>query len=187
MTADDTIPLPLILPLVTPRFIPICTPELLSALGEIASRHSCHITSHISESIDEVAYSRQLDTAARGRLLGDGFTGRTDAVIFDSHQLLTDQCIMAHGVHLSDADCDLLRQRGAAVAHCPLSNFFFAGAVFPAVACRNGAISWDSAPMSRAATTRPCSTRHAWPSSPRRPCSSNNKFNSNHHRSNNQQ
>lgn len=47
--------LPLILPLVTPRFIPTCTPALLSALGEIAFRHDCHITSHISESVDEVA------------------------------------------------------------------------------------------------------------------------------------
>lgn len=61
----------------------------------------------------------------------DGGGGRTDAVIFDSHKLLTDQCIMAHGVHVSDADCDLMKQRGAAVAHCPLSNFFFAGSVLP--------------------------------------------------------
>jgi guanine deaminase len=34
---------------------------------------------------------------------------------------------MAHGVHLSESDLDLMKQKGAAVAHCPLSNFFFAG------------------------------------------------------------
>eukprot|EP00797_Seminavis_robusta_P003448 Sro1215_g253250.2 (190) ;mRNA; r:31762-32331 len=38
---------------------------------------------------------------------------------------------MAHGVHLSDADADILMEQGTAVAHCPLSNFFFAGGVFP--------------------------------------------------------
>jgi guanine deaminase len=38
---------------------------------------------------------------------------------------------MAHGAHLSLPDCDLLKQRGTAVAHCPLSNFFFAGGILP--------------------------------------------------------
>ena len=123
-------PLPLILPLVTPRFIPTCTPALLTALGKLAAKHKCHITSHISESVDEVAFSRHLDATEDH---GDG-VGRTDAVIFDSHGLLTDQCIMAHGVFLSSNDLDLLQKRQAAVAHCPLSNFFFAGG---SLSCRN--------------------------------------------------
>jgi guanine deaminase len=118
---------PLVLPLVTPRFIPTCTPSLLSALGDIALKRKCHITSHISESVDEVEFSRYLDKTID---CTDG-GGRSDAIIFDSHHLLTNQCIMAHGVHLSLADLDLLKQRGTAVAHCPLSNFFFAGGILP--------------------------------------------------------
>eukprot|EP00959_Pyramimonas_sp_CCMP1952_P140428 2938513-Pyramimonas_sp.AAC.1 len=33
---------------------------------------------------------------------------------------------MAHGVHLSAAERAVLRERGAAIASCPLSNFYFA-------------------------------------------------------------
>jgi len=116
--------LPLVLPLVIPRFIPTCTPELLSALGALAVEQDCHITSHISESVDEVAFSRHLDATMDNK---DGI-GRTDAEIFDAHGLLTKKCIMAHGVLVSsDTDLDLLQRRGTAIAHCPLSNFFFAG------------------------------------------------------------
>lgn len=113
--------LPLVMPVVTPRFIPTCTPELMHQLGDIAERYNCHVQSHISESLDEVEFSNFLDTTV------DQGGGRTDAEIFDSHKLLSSRCIMAHGVHLSDDCCDLMKRRGSAVAHCPLSNFFFAG------------------------------------------------------------
>jgi guanine deaminase len=119
--------LPLILPVITPRFIPTCSPQLLRALGDLARVHSCHVTSHISESVDEVEWSRQLDQVDQNEA-----EGRSDAVIFDSCGLLTNQCVMAHGVHLEDdSDWALLRSRGTSIAHCPLSNFFFAGNVLP--------------------------------------------------------
>ena len=125
-TDDSVQPLPLILPLVTPRFIPTCSPLLMTRLGELAIKYDCHITSHISESVDEVAFSRHLDGSQD---YPDGGGKRTDAQIFDSHNLLTDQCIMAHGVYLNDneGDWNLMINRGAAVAHCPLSNFSFSG------------------------------------------------------------
>jgi guanine deaminase len=126
---NPTISTPLILPLVTPRFIPTCTPELLSELGRIALKYNCHITSHISESMDEVEFTQYLDQNVDNNT--NSTTLRTDAMIFDSHNLLSDKCIMAHGVHINDADCDLLKERGTAIAHCPLSNFFFAGGILP--------------------------------------------------------
>jgi guanine deaminase len=115
-------PIPLILPLVTPRFIPSCSPALMDGLGDIARKYECHITSHISESTDEIEFSRHLAAQdyAGGSLL-------SDADVFHSHRLLTNKCIMAHGVHLSETDLDLMKTQGSAVAHCPLSNFFFAG------------------------------------------------------------
>jgi guanine deaminase len=117
--------LPLVLPIITPRFIPTCSPQLMTELGALAKEYNCHIQSHISESIDEVEFSRHLDETV------DGGGGRSDAEIFDSHQLLTNRCIMAHAVHLTDSDMGLMKDRGAACAHCPLSNFFFAGHSFP--------------------------------------------------------
>jgi guanine deaminase len=114
-----TSPLPLVLPSVAPRFIPTCTPELLRGLGDIAAQYSCHITSHISESLDEVQYSGELEG------------GRSDAQVLATHGLLTDRSIMAHAIYLSKADMDLMHQHGSAIAHCPLSNFFFGGGVAP--------------------------------------------------------
>jgi len=117
--------LPLVMPIITPRFIPTCTPQLMKELGALAKEYNCHIQSHIAESTDEIQFSKYLDETT------DGGGGRSDADIFDSHQLLSNRCIMAHGVHLTDADLVLMKDRGAACSHCPLSNFFFAGKSLP--------------------------------------------------------
>ena len=108
----------LVQPVITPRFIPTCTPELLEGLGHLARKYDCHVQSHISESHDEMQFVSDLHP-------NEG----SDADIFDKHGLLTAKCVMAHGVHLNRDDADLLRSRGTAVAHCPLSNFFFGDGV----------------------------------------------------------
>ena len=46
--------------------------------------------------------------------------------------LIRPNTILAHGDHLADSDLDVVRLAGAGVAHCPLSNAYFANAVFPA-------------------------------------------------------
>ena len=131
-TRDGSKALPLVLPMVVPRFIPTCTPELLEGLGKMVSQvqrqgQLCYVTSHVSESIDEVEYSRLL-------IQQDYDATMTDAEVFDKHGLLTDRCIMAHGVLLSDNDVRLMKDRGSAIAHCPLSNYYFAGHTLP---CRS--------------------------------------------------
>ncbi len=50
----------LVEPVITPRFVPSCTPELLKGLGKVAREHSVAIQSHISESLDEVAFCKAL-------------------------------------------------------------------------------------------------------------------------------
>jgi len=52
---------------------------------------------------------------------------RTDAEIFDSHGLLSGNCVMAHGTHLTDGDLVILSERNVGVAHCALSNYYFSG------------------------------------------------------------
>jgi guanine deaminase len=109
--------LPLVLPLVTPRFLPTCSHALLQGLGALVQKHNCHVTTHISQSEGQVAWSRRLD----------GDQGRTDAAVLNAHHLLTDKCILAHGLCLTTKDWDLLKDHGSALAHCPMSNFFFGG------------------------------------------------------------
>ena len=57
---------PLVQPVVTPRFVPTCTPELLRALGRLAQEERCHVQSHISESLDNQAFVAQLHPEVPG-------------------------------------------------------------------------------------------------------------------------
>jgi cytosine/adenosine deaminase-related metal-dependent hydrolase len=94
----------------------------------------------MSESIDEVEWTCQLDVLDHpDKILPHNQDknnhnhhccsphGRSDAEIFHSHGFLTYPCIMAHAVYLTDQDVTVLQDSGAAIAHCPLSNFYFAG------------------------------------------------------------
>lgn len=105
-------------PVVTPRFIPACTDAALEGLGALARECGCHVQTHCSESDWEHGYvlSRH---------------GRTDAESLDSFGLLGRRSVLAHSNFLTTNDMDIVRTRQSAVAHCPLSNAYFAGAVFP--------------------------------------------------------
>lgn len=108
----------LVHPVITPRFVPSCTDPLLEGLGELARECGCHVQTHCSESDWEHGY------------VLDRF-GRTDAEMLDRFGLMTRKTVLAHSNLLTEGDMDLIRARGAGVAHCPLSNAYFANAVFP--------------------------------------------------------
>ncbi|WP_342577387.1 guanine deaminase [Psychrobacillus sp. FSL K6-2843] len=105
-------------PVVTPRFIPSCTNEALKGLGELAVKYDTHIQSHCSESDWEHGYVQ------------DRFQ-KNDAHALHDFGLLTEKSVMAHCNFLDDADADLFAQTGTAVAHCPVSNAYFANSVIP--------------------------------------------------------
>ncbi|EIE20078.1 guanine deaminase [Coccomyxa subellipsoidea C-169] len=115
----------LVHPVVTPRFVPTCSPELLASSGVLAQRYSCHIQSHISESLDNDALVAQLHPEVC-----------MDTSLYDRAGMLTNRAVMAHGVTLTSAELALLAARGTAIAHCPLSNFFFADIPLDVLRCR---------------------------------------------------
>ena len=43
-------------PMITPRYIPTCTDELLSGLGELAVEKGIPVQSHLSEGLDEMEW-----------------------------------------------------------------------------------------------------------------------------------
>ena len=47
-------------PMITPRYIPTCTDELLSGLGELAVEKGIPVQSHLSEGLDEMEWVRKL-------------------------------------------------------------------------------------------------------------------------------
>jgi guanine deaminase len=108
----------LVLPAVTPRFIPACTDPVLKGLGELARECRCHVQTHCSESDWE--HAAVLDRH-----------GVTDTMSLDRFGLMTRETVLAHGNLLTTPDMELIATRGSGVAHCPLSNVYFSNAVFP--------------------------------------------------------
>ena len=111
----------LVRPIVTPRFIPSCTPELLTACADVARRHHLAVQSHLSENLSEIALVRQLEPLSRG--YGDayrryGLFGQVPTV-------------MAHCVWSDEQERQLMREGGVMVAHCPTSNFNVSSGMAP--------------------------------------------------------
>ena len=101
----------LITPILTPRFAPSCSSELMHGLGALHKETNLPIQTHISENKNEVALVAELFSGCKH------YTG-----VYDDHGLLTSKTILAHGVHLSEGEVDLIRERGAKISHCPASN-----------------------------------------------------------------
>ncbi len=103
---------------ITPRFIPSCTDEALYELGKLAQRHSTYVQTHCSESDWEHNYVINR-------------CGKSDTEALMDYGLLNRSTILAHANFISENDMELIKDKGAGIAHCPLSNFFFSDAVFP--------------------------------------------------------
>ena len=105
--------------IITPRFVPSCTSEMLRACGELAAKYQLPVQSHLSENLDEIALVKSLE----GTWYGDaydryGLFGQTPTV-------------MAHCVYTEGEELELIKQRGVMVAHCPTSNFNVASGMAP--------------------------------------------------------
>uniref|UniRef100_A0A8C5X6D7 Guanine deaminase n=1 Tax=Malurus cyaneus samueli TaxID=2593467 RepID=A0A8C5X6D7_9PASS len=103
---------PRVQPIITPRFGPSCTEDLLSALGGLAETHDLHVQSHISESKDEVKLVKEMFPA---------YKNYTE--LYDKNKLLTSKTVMAHACYLSEEELKVFSDHGAAISHCPNSNF----------------------------------------------------------------
>jgi guanine deaminase len=105
---------------ITPRFAPSSTPEQLAAAGTLKREHpDCFVQSHVSENKSEIAWAKQL------------FPERRDYLdVYDHYGLLGRRAIYGHGIHLSEAELARMHETGAAIAHCPTSNFFLGSGCF---------------------------------------------------------
>lgn len=95
----------LVQPILTPRFSISCTSTLLHSLSHLSQSHPTLLTqTHISENPSEIAFTLQL------------FPDCTSyADVYDKHGLLGPRTILAHAVHLSEDEVELVRGRGAGV------------------------------------------------------------------------
>ena len=121
LVAESTEPYALVRPIVTPRFIPSCTPEMLRACSKVARRYNLPVQSHLSENLSEIELVRQLEPESQG--YGDAY--RRYGLFGDT------PTVMAHCVWSDEAERRLIRDGGVMVAHCPTSNFNVASGMAP--------------------------------------------------------
>jgi guanine deaminase len=107
----------LVEPVITPRFTPACTDGLLEGLGELAEATGVRVQTHCAESDWHCGYAI------------DRF-GTSDPRALDRFGLMRPRTVLAHSDHLTDFEMAMAADRRAGVAHCPLSNSYFANAVF---------------------------------------------------------
>jgi guanine deaminase len=121
LIAEYNKPEALVQPIITPRFIPSCTPDMLRACGELAARYQLPVQSHLSENKDEIALVQNLEKDST--CYGDaydryGLFGQTPTV-------------MAHCVWTEGEELELMKRRGVMVVHCPTSNLNLASGLAP--------------------------------------------------------
>lgn len=110
-------------PILTPRFTPSCTDKLMEGLGKLQKRTGLPVQSHLSENKSEIKWVQELcpDTRFYGESYDRyGMFGGKDC-----------PTIMAHCVHSSPEELDLIEQRGVYIAHCPQSNTNLSSGVAP--------------------------------------------------------
>lgn len=98
-------------PIVTPRFAPSCSMETMKRQGKLVQERGLHCQTHVSENKGEIAWVGELFPESAN------YTS-----VYDDAGLLTRRTILAHCVHLSPEERQLIRDRGSGVSHCPISN-----------------------------------------------------------------
>lgn len=121
---EETLSLyPNIKPILTPRFTPSCSDDLMKELGEIQRRFHLPVQSHLSENLGEIAWVKELcpDTSFYGEAYDKlGLFGGEDC-----------PTIMAHCVHCPDDEIALMKERGVYIAHCSQSNSNLSSGIAP--------------------------------------------------------
>ena len=111
-------------PILTPRFVPSCSDELLGFLSEIQQEFHLPVQSHLSENPGEIRWVKEL--CPDSLFYGDAY---------DRFNLFgKDQCptIMAHCVYSTEEEIALIKKQGVYIAHCPQSNTNLSSGIAPA-------------------------------------------------------
>ena len=115
---------------IVPRFVLAATERLLARCGEMARSHRARVLGHIAETAEEV---REVLRA----------TGAPSyAEVYERAGLLGPRTILAHGVHLTEAELGLLAFSRTVIAHCPTSNRALGSGRMPLEKLRARGVRW---------------------------------------------
>jgi 5-methylthioadenosine/S-adenosylhomocysteine deaminase len=124
-----------------PRFAISCTRELLERVSKIARERGVMIHTHASENRTEIE-------------MVERETGKRNVAYLDSLGLTGPDVLLAHCVHLDDAELETMARTGTHVAHCPSSNLKLGSGLAPVKEMLDRGIS-----VSVGADGAPCNNR----------------------------
>lgn len=111
----------LVKPIITPRFVPTCTPELMKGLGDLAINYGLPVQSHLSENTSEVEWVRELHPESKDY-----------ASVYNEYNLFGQtNTIMAHCIYNTEEEIELMAQNNVFAVHCPYSNFNLSSGIMP--------------------------------------------------------
>lgn len=108
----------LVIPCVMPHGTYTVEPDDLLETRALAEEFDALLHIHLSETKTEVATVEQQ-------------FGKRPPAHLDSLGMLNPRTVLAHGVHLEPEEIELVAERGAVVAHCPISNLKLASGIAP--------------------------------------------------------
>ncbi len=111
------------MPILTPRFIPSCSDELMKGLGKLSKEKGLRIQSHLSENQSEVAWVKEL--VPESTCYANAYE------MFDTMGTPELPTIMAHCVYSDDKEMEILKSHGAYIAHCADSNMNLTSGIAP--------------------------------------------------------
>ena len=110
-------------PILTPRFIPSCTDELLEKKKKIKDDYKLPIQSHLSENLGEIEWVKEL--VPKSKFYGEAYE------LFDLFGK-NNKTVMAHCVYSNEDEQNLIKENKVFIAHCPDSNTNLTSGIAPA-------------------------------------------------------
>jgi guanine deaminase len=106
---------------VMPRFSISCSDSMLESCGALAAAvDGALVTTHINETADEV------------QAVAGWFPWARDYLdTYERHGLVGETTVLAHNIHVTDAELARLAAVRASIANCPTSNAFLGSGIFP--------------------------------------------------------
>lgn len=112
-----------VFPIITPRFIPTCTDELMYGLGKIRKDYNLPVQSHLSENLGEIELVKKL--CPDSKFYADAY--RNFGLWGDDFPVLMAHCVYSD----SPEEIELFKKTNAFIAHCPQSNENIASGIAP--------------------------------------------------------
>ena len=120
-------------PILTPRFTPSCTNELMAFLGKLAAERGLPVQSHLSENGAEMDWVRQLHPDCSQYW-----------ETYKKYGLWNDRTVMAHCVWSDERERQAMKDAGGTVVHCADSNQNLCSGVADALSNAVATLGWPS-------------------------------------------